>query len=68
MLCGPCSIATPVLSSSYDNLGRQTATSGVGVGQPGLTLTSGYDAVGNRTRLADNLAGAGWSGPGVTSF
>ena len=34
------------------------ATSSPG-GQPSVTLTNGYDSVGNRTTLADNLASAG---------
>jgi YD repeat-containing protein len=50
-----------VLTFTYDSLGRPTVaqTSGGGSGQPNLTLTSAYDAVGNRISLADGLSDVG---------
>ena len=48
------------LTFTYDSGGRQlTASTSGTAGQPSVTLTSGYDAHGNRTSLADNLSSAG---------
>jgi YD repeat-containing protein len=49
------------LTFSYDNDGRlQTdATSGPGTGQPAVTLTYGYDQVGDETSVTDSLSSQG---------
>ena len=49
------------LTFTYDQLGRELteSTSGGGAGQPSVTLTAGFDAVGNRTSLTDNLSAVG---------
>jgi RHS repeat-associated protein len=46
------------LTFAYDNLSRLTTatTSGAGTGQPNITLAYGYDAVGNRTSVSDNIS------------
>src|SRR5438309_8991824 len=42
----------------YDNADRPTSVDNAGTpGMPHVVLTSGYDAAGNRTSLADNLGG-----------
>ena len=48
------------LTFTYDSGGRQitAATSGT-AGQPSVTLTSGYDAFGNRASLYDSLSNTG---------
>jgi RHS repeat-associated protein len=50
-----------ILTFTYDSGGNQIteATSGPGTGQPGVTLTSGYNAQHSRTSLTDNLSSAG---------
>jgi RHS repeat-associated protein len=52
--------ANATLTYTYDSGGRQltAATSGA-AGQPVITLTSGFDAFGNRTTLYDSLSNTG---------
>ena len=52
--------ANATLTFTYDSGGRQitAATSGT-AGQPSVTLTSGFDQIGNRTTLYDSLSNTG---------
>jgi RHS repeat-associated protein len=49
------------ITIAYDNNGRlgTLVTSGPGTGQPTVTLTYGYDQVGDRTSLTDSLSSQG---------
>jgi RHS repeat-associated protein len=49
------------LTFTYDNDGRLStdATSGPGTGQPGVTLTYGYDQLGDETSVTDGLSSQG---------
>ncbi len=52
--------ANATLTYTYDSGGRQvTAATSSAAGQPLVTLTTGYDAAGSRTGLADGLSVAG---------
>jgi len=46
-------------SFTYDAAGRVATISSLGSNMPQITLTNTYDAVGNRTRLTDNLSSSG---------
>jgi RHS repeat-associated protein len=57
--------ASATLTFAYDSDGRlaTAVTSGTGTGQPNVTLTYGYDQLGDRTSLTDSL-----SSQGLTTF
>ena len=58
------------LTFVYDNAGQVTgaATSGPSGTQPLVTLSYGYDGVGDRTSMTDSLSGSGGAGQGITSY
>ena len=57
--------AYATLTFAYDNDGRLStdATSGPGTGQPAVTLTYGYDQLGDETSVTDSL-----SSQGITTY